>query len=36
MPRVSAAVPPFRHAAYWLPTAPGWVSVPLLKRWDYV
>jgi len=23
-------------ATYWLPVAPGWVSVRLLRRWDYV
>jgi len=36
MPRVSAAVPLFRLATYWLPVAPGWVSLRLLQRWDYV
>jgi uncharacterized membrane protein YbhN (UPF0104 family) len=31
-----SAVLLFRLAAYWLPVAPGWVSLRLLQRWDYV
>jgi glycosyltransferase 2 family protein len=26
----------FRLVTYWLPVAPGWVSLRLLRRWDYV
>jgi glycosyltransferase 2 family protein len=26
----------FRLATYWLPVAPGWVSLRWLQRWDYV
>jgi hypothetical protein len=36
MPRVSAAVLPFRLASYGPPVAPGWVSSRLLRRWDHV
>jgi undecaprenyl-diphosphatase len=31
-----SAVLLFRLATYWLPVAPGWVSLRLLQRWDYV
>jgi undecaprenyl-diphosphatase len=31
-----SAVLLYRIATYWLPVAPGWVSLRLLQRWDYV
>ena len=34
-PAVSAVLL-YRLATYWLPVAPGWVSLRLLQRWGYV
>jgi glycosyltransferase 2 family protein len=31
-----SAVLLYRLATYWLPVAPGWVSLRLLQRWEYV
>ena len=31
-----SAVLLYRLATYWLPVAPGWLSLRLLQRWDYV
>ena len=31
-----SAVLLYRLATYWLPVAPGWVSLRLLQRWGYV
>ena len=34
-PAVSAVLT-YRLATYWLPVLPGWLSLRLLQRWDYV
>jgi uncharacterized membrane protein YbhN (UPF0104 family) len=31
-----SAVLTFRLATYWLPVLPGWLSLRLLQRMDYV
>src|SRR5213080_4585039 len=31
-----SAVLLYRLATYWLPVAPGWLSLRLLQRWQYV
>ena len=31
-----SAVLTYRLATYWLPVLPGWLSLHLLQRWNYV